>query len=211
MKFINKLTKCSVLLFGLTLSVNAVADAASDLKDKLSNINTFEAQFSQSVLDEQGNVLQQGAGRIALAHPLKIYWQQLQPDETLFVSDGDKTYYYDMFAEQVTVMNTASLIDTTPFVLLTSRAQEQWAKYQVTQTDVGYQITPKDGVESQVEMLEIEFSDKLNLQSVRVKDVSGQVSRFSFENAKLNNSLATDLFSFVIPKGVIVDDQTQGE
>ncbi|NOU49405.1 outer membrane lipoprotein chaperone LolA [Pseudoalteromonas sp. JBTF-M23] len=211
MNFLNKLTKCSALIIGLTLSVNAMADAASDLKEKLSNINTFEAQFSQSVLDEQGNVLQQGTGKIALAHPLKIYWQQVQPDETLFVSDGDKTYYYDTFAEQVTVMNTASLIDTTPFVLLTSRAQEQWAKYQVTQTEGGYQITPNDGVESQVEMLEIEFSDNNNLQEVRVKDVSGQVSSFIFSDAKLNNLLATDLFSFIIPKGVIVDDQTQSE
>ncbi|WP_442960208.1 outer membrane lipoprotein chaperone LolA [Pseudoalteromonas sp. A25] len=207
----NKLTKCSIVAACLTFSLNAVADAASDLQAKLSNINTFEAQFSQRVLDEQGNVLQQGSGNIALAHPLKIYWQQQQPDETLFVSDGHKTFYYDLFAEQVTVMNTSSLIDTTPFVLLTSRAQEQWAKYQVTQTETGYKITPTEGVESQVEVLEIEFSQEQSLQGIKVKDVSGQISNFSFHNPQVNSSLAPDLFSFAVPKGVIVDDQTQGE
>ncbi|CAH9055479.1 Outer-membrane lipoprotein carrier protein [Pseudoalteromonas holothuriae] len=207
----SKLFKCSAMLFSAVLSVSAVADAASDLKAKLSNINTFEAQFSQKVFDEQGNLLQQGSGNIALAHPLKIRWQQLQPDETLFVSDGNKTYYYDTFADQVTVMNTRGLIDTTPFVLLTSRADEQWAKYQVSQTQTGYKVTPNQGIESQVEVLEVEFSKQHSLKAISVKDVSGQTSSFSFSDAQLNSQLPVELFSFVVPQGVIVDDQTQGE
>ncbi|CAM3973707.1 outer membrane lipoprotein chaperone LolA [Pseudoalteromonas byunsanensis] len=204
-------SKSALVVLGLTLSATAIADASSELKEKLSHINTFQATFSQQVFDEQGNILQQGSGNIALAHPMKIRWQQIQPDETLFVSDGAKTYYYDMFAEQVTVMNSQGLVDTTPFVLLTTRADEQWAKYQVSQTDLGYLITPNEGVESQVETLEVQFSQQHDLHSVSVKDVSGQTSKFSFHDGQLNKVLEDALFSFTVPKGVVVDDQTQGE
>ncbi|OHU87917.1 MULTISPECIES: outer membrane lipoprotein chaperone LolA [Pseudoalteromonas] len=205
------LTKSAVVVLGLAFSANVLADAASELKEKLNYINTFQASFAQQVLDEQGNILQQGSGNIALAHPMKIRWQQIQPDETLFVSDGTKAYYYDMFAEQVTVMRSAGLVDTTPFVLLTTREDEQWAKYQVNHTDVGYQIKPREGVESQVEMLEVQFSDQQSLDSVSVKDVSGQTSTFSFHDGQLNKELEGALFSFTVPQGVVVDDQTQGE
>ncbi|WP_105168462.1 outer membrane lipoprotein chaperone LolA [Pseudoalteromonas sp. T1lg23B] len=204
-------SKSVVVALGLTLSANSMADASSELKEKLAHINTFQATFSQQVSDEHGNILQQGSGNIALAHPLKIRWQQTQPDETLFVSDGVKTYYYDMFAEQVTVMNSEGLIDTTPFVLLTTRADEQWAKYQVSQSGSGYLIKPNEGVESQVETLEVQFSQQHSLHSVSVKDVSGQTSTFSFHDGQLNKELADALFSFTVPQGVVVDDQTQGE
>jgi outer membrane lipoprotein carrier protein len=203
--------KAAAICASMVISGHAFADAASDLKLKLEKINTFQAQFSQQVTDEEGSVLQQGAGNIALAHPLKIRWQQQQPDETLLVSDGSKTYYYDMFAEQVTVMKTTSLINTTPFVLLTTRADEQWSKYQVAQTDIGYKITPNEGVESQVEALELVFAEQDTLKSMSVKDVSGQVSTFRFEQSKLNTELDTALFSFTMPADVAVDDQTQGE
>ncbi|MBE0367984.1 outer membrane lipoprotein chaperone LolA [Pseudoalteromonas aurantia] len=205
------LIKPTVLVVGLMLSSQSWADAAGDLKTKLASMNSFKAQFSQQVKDEQGEVLQSGAGNIALAHPLKIRWQQASPDETLFVSDGKKTFYYDAFAEQVTIMSTNGLIDTTPFILLTTRDEKQWQKYQISKTKKGFRITPKTGVESQVEILDIAFTASDTLQSVSVTDVSGQISEFAFKNSQINEVLTDKLFSFEIPEGVVIDDQTSSE
>ena len=197
---------------GCLLSGQSFADDSEALQQQLAAIKSFKAQFSQQVTDSQGEAIMQGEGNIALQQPMMIRWQQQSPDDTLFVSNGDKTYYFDSFAEQVTIMNTHSLIDSTPFVLLTSKDPEQWAKYQVVATDAGFSVTPNKGVESQVEKLDISFNaQEQGLASLTVLDTSGQQSLFTFKDAKVNEALATQTFEFTIPEGVEVDDQSQGD
>jgi len=207
-----KKIKYLALIMGCLLSGQSFADDSEALQQQLAAIKSFKAQFSQQVTDSQGEAIMQGEGNIALQQPMMIRWQQQSPDDTLFVSNGDKTYYFDSFAEQVTIMNTHSLIDSTPFVLLTSKDPEQWAKYQVVATEAGFSVTPNKGVESQVEKLDISFNAKeQGLASLTVLDTSGQQSLFTFKDAKVNEALATQTFEFTIPEGVEVDDQSQGD
>ncbi|MDI4668331.1 outer membrane lipoprotein chaperone LolA [Pseudoalteromonas shioyasakiensis] len=207
-----KKIKYLALIMGCLLSGQSFADDSEALQQQLAAIKSFKAEFSQQVTDSQGEAIMQGEGNIALQQPMMIRWQQQSPDDTLFVSNGDKTYYFDSFAEQVTIMNTHSLIDSTPFVLLTSKDPEQWAKYQVVATDAGFSVTPNKGVESQVEKLDIRFNAKeQGLASLTVLDTSGQQSLFTFKDAKVNEALATQTFEFTIPEGVEVDDQSQGD
>ena len=204
--------KYLALIMGCLLSGQSFADDSEALQQQLAAIKSFKAEFSQQVTDSQGEAIMQGEGNIALQQPMMIRWQQQSPDDTLFVSNGDKTYYFDSFAEQVTIMNTHSLIDSTPFVLLTSKDPEQWAKYQVVATDAGFSVTPNKGVESQVEKLDISFNtQEQGLASLTVLDTSGQQSLFTFKDAKVNEALATQTFEFTIPEGVEVDDQSQGD
>ena len=207
-----KKIKYLALIMGCLLSGQSFADDSEALQQQLAAIKSFKAEFSQQVTDSQGEAIMQGEGNIALQQPMMIRWQQQSPDDTLFVSNGDKTYYFDSFAEQVTIMNTHSLIDSTPFVLLTSKDPEQWAKYQVVATDAGFSVTPNKGVESQVEKLDISFNAKeQGLASLTVLDTSGQQSFFTFKDAKVNQALAAQTFEFTIPEGVEVDDQSQGD
>ena len=207
-----KKIKYLALIMGCLLSGQSFADDSEALQQQLAAIKSFKAEFSQQVTDSQGEAIMQGEGNIALQQPMMIRWQQQSPDDTLFVSNGDKTYYFDSFAEQVTIMNTHSLIDSTPFVLLTSKDPEQWAKYQVVATDAGFSVTPNKGVESQVEKLDISFNaQEQGLASLTVLDTSGQQSLFTFKEAKVNEALATQTFEFTIPEGVEVDDQSQGD
>ena len=207
-----KKIKYLALIMGSLLSGQSFADDSEALQQQLAAIKSFKAEFSQQVTDSQGEAIMQGEGNIALQQPMMIRWQQQSPDDTLFVSNGDKTYYFDSFAEQVTIMNTHSLIDSTPFVLLTSKDPEQWAKYQVVATDAGFSVTPNKGVESQVEKLDISFNtQEQGLASLTVLDTSGQQSLFTFKEAKVNEALATQTFEFTIPEGVEVDDQSQGD
>lgn len=207
-----KKIKYLALIMGCLLSGQSFADDSEALQQQLAAIKSFKAQFSQQVTDSQGEAIMQGEGNIALQQPMMIRWQQQSPDDTLFVSNGDKTYYFDSFAEQVTIMNTHSLIDSTPFVLLTSKDPEQWAKYQVVATEAGFSVTPNKGVESQVEKLDISFNAKeQGLTSLTVLDTSGQQSLFTFKDAKVNEALAAQTFEFTIPEGVEVDDQSQGD
>ncbi|KZN62993.1 outer membrane lipoprotein chaperone LolA [Pseudoalteromonas luteoviolacea] len=206
--------KSIALVLGVTIGAmsQAVASDAESLKSKLKALSTFQADFKQQVKDEEGMLLQDGEGNIALKYPSKIRWEQTAPDETLLVSDGKKTFYFDSFAEQVTVMNTAGLIDTTPFVLLTTQDKTQWQKYQVQKTEAGYRVSPKQNVESQVELLDIVFKKQgVEIDSISIKDASGQTSTFKFANSKTNLELDDASFTFKIPHGVVIDDQTESD
>ncbi|KPV92797.1 Outer-membrane lipoprotein carrier protein precursor [Pseudoalteromonas sp. P1-30] len=208
MKKLNSL----LLVLGSLIATPSFADDSQALQDKLATLKSFKAQFSQNVTDPQGQAVMQGEGTIALKQPMMIRWQQTNPDDTLFVSNGDKTYYFDSFAEQVTIMDTHSLIDSTPFVLLTSKDPAQWEKYSVQATESGFSVTPNKGVESQVEQLDITFAgNEQGLAKLVVTDNSGQLSSFSFNNAQVNTALDTSTFEFTPPEGVEIDDQSNGE
>ncbi|TMP36018.1 outer membrane lipoprotein chaperone LolA [Pseudoalteromonas rubra] len=188
-----------------------VSAATQSLKDKLKGLHSFRAQFEQSVIDQDGHLIQSGKGIIALQYPAKIRWQQDEPDETLLVSDGLRTVYFDSFAEQATILNTLGLIDTTPFVLLTTQDPKQWQKYQVAEIAGGYRIEPVQSG-AQVERLDVLFADNsLKIGQLNVTDSSGQISSFKFSDSQVNVPIDTAQFKFVIPEGVVVDDQTQSD
>jgi outer membrane lipoprotein carrier protein len=207
-KMISALSLC---FLGLSLQVNASDEDKQELKMKLANLKTFAAEFKQVVQDEQGVTVTEGKGNLFLESPLKMRWEQIAPDETLFVSDGVKGFYFDSFAEQVTVMDSKKLIEQTPFVLLTSPDDTIWLNYTVEKKRSSYVIKPLDLNGQQVEKLQVQFDGLGVLASVALTDISGQTSSYTFSSADTNTMISETQFQFVIPEGVFVDDQTQGE
>jgi len=198
--------KKSILSLMFTMSFSTLAGDLEQLRSQLNLLNSFTAKFEQIVKDDQGDVLQSGQGEIALQQPNKISWQQ---DDTLLISDGDKTYYFDSFAEQVSIFKSEKLIQSTPFILLTSNDENLWQQYTVKMNDGAYTVSPKSLDNAQVSALVIRFSDKTKgLKGLEIKDVSGQISYFNFSNANINPELKAEIFKFEIPAGVEVDDQT---
>ena len=197
----------------LLLSPMLWADAKSDLQQQLRQITSFDAQFIQVVTDEQNNTLQEAKGSLQLQQPNQLRWQQIAPEETLLITSGERTYYFDSFAEQVTIMDTQSLINSTPFVLLTHHQDEQlWLNYSVVENNGVFELTPIEDEQSQVKRLDIVFDKKAQgFAKISIVDATGQQTEFSFKDSKLNQPLVSSLFEFVLPEGVAVDDQTQGE
>ncbi|OUL56924.1 outer membrane lipoprotein chaperone LolA [Pseudoalteromonas ulvae] len=197
----------------LLLSPMVWADAKSDLQQHLRQITSFDAQFNQVVTDEQNNTLQEAKGSLQLQQPNQLRWQQTAPEETLLITSGAQTYYFDSFAEQVTIMDTQSLINSTPFVLLTHHQDEQlWLNYSVVENNGVFELTPIEDEQSQVKRLDIVFDKQTQgFARISILDATGQQTQFTFKDSKLNQPLQSSLFEFVLPEGVAVDDQTQGE
>ena len=102
------------LLQNTISSKDQSSDTKSLLMAKLAYLNFFSANFSQEVLSESGELLEQSAGKLAISKPNLANWHTTEPDELVIVSDGKDVWFYNPWIEQVSVYSL-SLIPISRF------------------------------------------------------------------------------------------------
>ena len=191
-------------------------EAKEHLMTKLGKLAFFSADFSQKILDSQGELLQQGSGTLAISKPNLVNWKTITPDETLIISDGNTLWFYDPFIEQASAYSLAKSIHNTPILLLTSDEPQLWQQYNVIeQNDVAasglrFVVMPKDE-SSQIKKLTLTFSETDNnavqLSEFSFQDATGQISQISLSKFNSKTEPAATLFSFSLPEGVRLEDK----
>lgn len=199
------------LIKGLLLTLlvgtsSAMANDASELREKLAAVNLFSAKFEQTVYDIEGKRLQQASGDMVVARPDRFRWETKQPDENLIVSDGKDVWVYDPFVQQVSVARLAKAIDNTPFLLITSSNPQIWNNYDILKDGDSFTVTSKNK-NQRIESLRIVFDGQSRINRFEVNEAQGQRSEFQLSNLNLKPTLAADAFKFTVPSGVTVDDQ----
>ena len=184
------------------------------LMAKLATLNFFSANFSQEVISDSGELLDQSTGKLAISKPNLANWQTIEPNELSIVSDGSNVWFYDAWLEQVSVYSLSAAIAQTPILLLTSQDESLWQQYNVTQHKEIFVVTAKN-TDSQVQSLTLVFesnegSIKGNVEQLSqftFLDATGQKSNIKLSHYDAKNAPEAALFNFVIPNGVQVDDQ----
>lgn len=185
-----------------------VSDAKQTLMKRLSGFNQFSANFSQQVIDEENNVLQEGQGKLAVKKPNLVYWETQQPEESYIISDGETLWFYDPFIEQATAYPVDASVANTPILLLTSTDEKLWQQYSVSkQSDDNYLIHSND-INSRVKTLELSFfADSSTLKTFSILDSTGQLSFIKLQEVNVFAEITSTLFQFTLPEGVYLDDQ----
>lgn len=197
----------AVLTIALLLSsMSSLASAEKQLREKLANYQGYKAQFSQQVVDNQGNQIHQASGHLGFAQPGKFYWNVELPDEEKLISDGVLVWWYNPFLEQVTIYDAKQALLTTPFALLVNSDDSVWSQYQIEQQQQRYTIKPDENQQSQVSALEVVF-DGEHIKQLVIVDRTRQTSTYTLSKQQFNK-LSESEFSFEIPQGVEVDDQS---
>jgi outer membrane lipoprotein carrier protein len=185
-----------------------ISIAKQALMTRLSGFNHFSATFSQQVIDEEKNTLQEGQGKFAVKKPNLVYWETQQPEESLIVSDGQTLWFFDPFIEQATAYRVDASVANTPILLLTSSDEALWQKYSVTQTSSNNFLIHSNDINSRVKTLELNFlADSAELESFSILDSTGQLSLIKLGDVIINAEIASNLFEFTLPEGVYLDDQ----
>jgi outer membrane lipoprotein carrier protein len=192
-----------------TVETNASAKTKQQLMEKLNKISFFSADFTQEVLDINGNILQKANGTLAVNKPDLVNWHTITPEESLFVSDGKTLWFYDPFVEQVTAYSLNNALTNTPILLLTSTDKSLWDNYSVSSPQANNYLIHANKKNSQIKTLELRFSVKMpnELVSFTLLDATGQLSVFNLDNSDYKNQPDGKLFDFLLPKGVYLDDQ----
>ncbi|WOT03632.1 outer membrane lipoprotein chaperone LolA [Shewanella youngdeokensis] len=201
----NKFIAMAIAALPILTPFMANADAAASLKMKLVAIDNLKANFSQTVTDINDKVIQTGEGIFALAQPNRFYWHLTAPDESLIVADGTDVWIYNPFAEEVSVMDLDQAISASPIALLVHADEQTWSQYQVSQVGQCFEIEPIDK-EAGVSEVKVCFND-LKLNQMVLKDQQGNTSNFVLSGQTGIAAKEADLFKFVIPADVDIDDQ----
>lgn len=199
-----KIAALSILLW--SVSAVALADARSELQQKLASFDRFSADFSQQVFDEQGEPMQNAKGTMQLARPDRFRWHTVSPDESVIVSDGSNVWMYDPFVEQVSIAPLEQAIQNTPFLLIAGGDGKRWQQYDVSRKGDAYVVTSKDPGEL-ISQFSLRFDNRNRIQRFTVLESGGQRSEFTLSKVNTTPKSSNSTFTFRPPAGVMIDDQ----
>jgi len=181
-------------------------DAVQRLEAALKKMDNLTAEFKQTVLDEDKNIVQQSRGTLALQRPGKFAWTYIEPFEQRIVGDGSELWVYDVELEQVTVKPMDAGISNAPIMILMKQSDvtQEFDVIEVGQRKFLY------WVELKPQASDLEFSsifiglEDNNVRAMELQDRFGQSTQIVFENMRVGVVHNPATFKFVPPAGVDV-------
>lgn len=118
--------KFAALLALPMLTMAAQAAPATPLDGYLQQLKTLRSEFSQTVTDGRGEIVQRATGKLTILRPGKFRWE-LTPEgggsPQLMVADGKNLWFYDADLEQVSVKSATVALASTPAGLLSGEGE----------------------------------------------------------------------------------------
>ena len=198
-----------VLFLALLISLNTQVFAQSaeqQLNDALAGMDNLTADFKQTVLDDNKQVVQQSSGNLAIQRPGKFAWIYTTPYEQKIIADGEELWVYDVELDQVTVKPMKTGLASAPIMIL-MRKNEISTEFEIS--EVGQrkflywiELKPKSQDIDYTKVF-IGLEDGA-VKAMELRDKFGQSTQIVFENLRLNVVHNPDTFKFVPPEGVDV-------
>ena len=201
--------KFPVLFIAIITSLSMPAwaeDAEQRLKTALKNMDNLSAEFKQTLLDEDKNIVQQSSGTLALQRPGKFAWIYTEPFEQRIIADGSELWVYDVELDQVTVKPMDESISNAPIMIL---MKESVVTQQFNVIEVG-QRKFLFWVELEPQAKDLEYQrifiglEGGNVRAMELQDQFGQSTQIVFDNLRVGVVHNPATFKFVPPEGVDV-------
>jgi len=195
------------LLFSSPLMAADNEESAAELAAVLTSYETYQADFIQIVVSDDGSKVQETRGSLKAKRPGLFYWETRAPMSQFVVSDGNTVQVYDPDLEQVTVHNLDDRVQTTPALLLSGEVDNLEETYRVSSRQISddtreFTLEPKSE-DSLFVSLQLTFF-KNELQEMRMKDSLSQLSVLSFDHIQLNDTVDKNAFTLEYPEDVDV-------
>lgn len=200
--------------FSVQADINSSAEAGRELAKRLQNVSSFSSEFVQQALFADGTIIQEIEGQLLIKKPNLMRWQTKPPYEQLVVADGVDIWILDRDLEQVTVRPMQKSLQEVPALIFSSDEQALTSEYVVNQPSENiFQLLPRDNSQLFQQLLLVyeRTGDEDSLQppilkKLEIVDVSGQITRITFDQVVENLPLESNQFRFVIPDNIDVID-----
>ena len=184
--------------------------APAQLRTFLASTVTFEAAFTQVLLEADSGRSQVSEGRFYLHRPERFRWDYTRPAPQLVIADGEHLWLFDPDLEQVTVRRLDDGLSATPAMLLSGTGElEDSFRIGAAYEEDGFdwvELAPRsEGAD--FGGVRVGFADG-TLATMELLDALGQTTVIRFSDVVVNGSLDPALFVFTPPPGadVIRDD-----
>ncbi len=200
------------LIFVFTAAFLALPASAGSGVDALTGfyerVNSFEADFKQMQLDEEGEVVQQSGGRFLLSRPARFRWEYQDPYEQIIVSNGETFKFYDVDLAQVTVRDVDASLRATPALLLSGGAalEDEFTISAAGQRDdlTWVKLVPRNS-EGDFQEIRMGFNGDVPAR-MELNDNLGQTTQIEFSSVEVNTAIPEQRFELEIPEGVEIVD-----
>jgi outer membrane lipoprotein carrier protein len=199
----------SLALLGLLLvapTASAAESAEARVDRYLAGLATLRAEFTQQVLDPQGQVRERADGTLTLQKPGRFRWDYREPAGQLLVSDGKTLWLYDEELEQVTVRPVSDSLSTTPAMLLAGqgRVRDSFSVEDLG-TAAGIELVRLVPLRGDTDFRSVRLGLRGGeLARMELVDRLGQTTVIDFTRIERNPALPPGFFTFEPPAGVDV-------
>ncbi|MFQ5642358.1 MAG: outer membrane lipoprotein chaperone LolA [Thiogranum sp.] len=189
------------LCVAFLLLAGAGRAVADPLEAYLADLQTFQADFEQSVVDSNGEQVQHSRGKVWIQKPGRFRWDYQTPYRQLIVADGKRLWTWDEDLEQATVKPVDDALSSTPAMLLSGlRPLAEVMKWKALEREDGrrwYSLSPRQS-DSAVEQVRLAFVAE-QLSVIEVNDSFGNLTRIIFTAIQRNRELDPGLFELKLP------------
>lgn len=188
------------IFLGLLLLTSTQVLAEGNLRQLLSKMQTARADFTQTILNSRGQILQQVRGKMTIQRPGHFRWEVTQPNKQLLIADGQHIWFYDIDLQQITIQKQKIAHTDSPAALLSESPKNLTQLFIIHPLmDVqGFTLFPKNK-HALFQSITLIFR-KDRLREMRLTDKLDQQTVINFSQVQINPYLPTETFHFLIPK-----------
>ncbi len=202
---------CSLGTVETALAQGNVREAVQGLQDRYRSVRTVSGSFRQTY--RAPGIHQVESGIFSLMKPGLMRWEYQTPEEKLFIADGRDSYLYTPEDHQVMVQRFGKAdMRNTPLDFLLGRGEILKSFSVSWETDLGARfqgtlmlhLVPL-APDAEYGSIVIECdAGTYDVRRMILRERTGNMSEFEFENLQTNKDLDRKQFVFKIPKGVEV-------
>lgn len=206
----------SVFLLAAMPASAADTDAVAALDELLAGLKTLQADFTQTVLNDELEAVRESSGTFRLERPGpremgsrkmgKFRWDYVAPFNQVIAGDGVNLWTYDPELEQATVKPMQETLASSPASLLTGAApvEEEFTIREIGRAGELYWIELVPRVQdTDFQRVRVALHEG-RLDTMELLDNLGQLTRIRFENVRRNQPIAAEVFRFTPPEGADV-------
>ncbi|MBT3826469.1 MAG: outer membrane lipoprotein chaperone LolA [Nitrosomonadales bacterium] len=192
--------KFLILIF---FSLSASAEN-HNLEKILTKLNSFNADFVQTVKDSTNQLIDESVGKVLFQKPNFFRWEYKAPSENEIISDGEFLYLYDPDLKQVIVNKLDKQISMSPAMLLVSDNVHEFFNTKLisnSEDTLRYEAKPKN-LENAF-FKQVIFNFKYNqLKEMRVIDNFDNKTTIQFFKISQNQDINEGKFLFNYPDDI---------
>jgi outer membrane lipoprotein carrier protein len=176
-----------------------LSNSVEKLNGYLVDIESYEANFQQSLSGVSRGNLETTSGRFLMKRPDRFRWQINVPYQQTIIADGKSIWTIDNDLEQVTVNDIDESIANSPIMLISRKNNELERLFIVVEIESENQLEkfllkPKDS-SSNFEFIQLGFKEGV-LQFIELSDSLGQVTSIVMTNVRNNPIIANQEFIY---------------